>query len=977
VKLKHLIATAVLALTGLPFLAPSAKAGTVTTNLSEVILGFRATGGMGADISLEIDLGPAAQFYNAGAGSVTTLTQLNVQDLISTYGPDWNTRSDLYWGIVGTTGASVGTPDNSRPSKTLWASSPETTPGTQSLVRNKGTTFAQQGPANTIATMLVNGAPGTLSGATSTANSGSAAKINAASPGSWAYQIQIADGTSFGYFNPVVENPLNTIPTSPSGVDGTGYTVLDFYELVPGSGAGTLLGGFGLNSSGKLVFAKSIALFAPVIGSVVKFETDTYSVDEAAGQVAIKILRGGDLTNSFTVQFDTSNATAMAGTDFTGQSNVSVPFAANQTEATIMVAISHVAGYQGDRSFFVTLSNASSGATLVLPKKSTVNIVEADSNPLAGQIAFGAATYEFPALDALAEPNDVAVTLTRTSGTATAVSVDVSVTGGTLTNGTEYETFTNPTTVAFTDGQMSNTVHLQLKAIGANKLPGTINLALSHPRGGVALGSQTSAIVTIAAPDTVVPKVVVSPKPKTLAASFDLMGTASDNKGIARVEIRVNGGPIQLAALGAFANGQASFKLAGIQAANGKNNLVVQAFDLEGNASKPVIIAASYVNPLFAGTQYMGTYNGLLVPAVTPLSNNLSGFVTLKVMPTGSFTGKVLLGGFSVPITGVFGNDKVAHFDPTLATSFELIGKATPPVSLGKLELTIAPDKITGFLKNGAPAVIATADLDRAFFDGKTPATTVADKFLVNKGLFTVAFPSKSPQTGLTKVQFPQGDGVATLTVGKSGSVSLKGTLADGTKIMAKAPLSKDYRVPLFEALYSGGSIAGFATLDDTQADSDVKGTDFLWFRPDVTGSDYYPAGWKTGVKTDLIGARFASAAPILPGLKAVDAANGNVSLIFADGKLTGTGMVTKAANIDPATSKVTNAPATDTSFKLSLKTAAGGLSGTFTHTDTTTTKFVGVLLQKGVNIGGFGYFLSTPAAGGPAESGGVSLTKK
>src|SRR5207247_2653268 len=75
----------------------------------------------------------------------------------------------------------------------------------------------------------------------------------------------------------------------------------------------------------------------------------------------------------------------------------------------------------------------------------------------------------------------------------------VSVTGGTLVNTTDYDSFTNPTVVNFADGVMTGTVHIQLKTLAANKLPGTILLGLSNPTGGAALGAQPTATVNVVA----------------------------------------------------------------------------------------------------------------------------------------------------------------------------------------------------------------------------------------------------------------------------------------------------------------------------------------------------------------------------------------------------------------------------------------------------------------------------------------------
>ncbi len=240
-------------------LAPHARA--VPAASGDLILGFKATSGQGADINLEVNLGPASDFYGAAPGSVTVLTRLAVADLADTYGPDWATRSDLFWGVAGTTGISSV---NGVPGRTVWASRAEDTPGTASTPWLRGTTFTLQVPSNRIST-LYTGAPGSLVNYPATANSVYTSKTLAMETGGWTAQEAFTPGVSFSYFNPSVMNAINTFPATASAYDGTSYTVLDLWEVRPGTAGqpATLLGGIGINSAGKLVFSTDITKFAP------------------------------------------------------------------------------------------------------------------------------------------------------------------------------------------------------------------------------------------------------------------------------------------------------------------------------------------------------------------------------------------------------------------------------------------------------------------------------------------------------------------------------------------------------------------------------------------------------------------------------------------------------------------------------------------------------------------------------------------
>jgi hypothetical protein len=234
----------------------------ITAIAGDLILGFRASGGQGASRNLTVNLGPASNYYSALPGSFV-VTSLSPADLSAIYGAGWASRSDLSWGIVGTTGpAAVGI----APARTLWASRAEAVPGTPSTPWIRGSTFTLQIPSNTISS-LYTGAPGSLTNYSATANSASSADVDATLSGSWTLQEDFTPGVSFRYFNPSVLGSVDDIPATASVYDGVnGYAVLDLFEVQPGTAGapGTLVGAFGLNSSGQLVFSTDAGVFAAI-----------------------------------------------------------------------------------------------------------------------------------------------------------------------------------------------------------------------------------------------------------------------------------------------------------------------------------------------------------------------------------------------------------------------------------------------------------------------------------------------------------------------------------------------------------------------------------------------------------------------------------------------------------------------------------------------------------------------------------------
>lgn len=91
----------------------------------DLLLGFRATGGTGLTTDYIINLGSSTSIRDAAPG--TTLGSY-ATDLTATYGANWATRTDLYWGLITIRQASGFGANvvNGDPKGTLYASFDDT-----------------------------------------------------------------------------------------------------------------------------------------------------------------------------------------------------------------------------------------------------------------------------------------------------------------------------------------------------------------------------------------------------------------------------------------------------------------------------------------------------------------------------------------------------------------------------------------------------------------------------------------------------------------------------------------------------------------------------------------------------------------------------------------------------------------------------------------------------------------------------------
>jgi hypothetical protein len=102
--MKKTILAAAIALTGMTALSTAQAQLTYTSG--DALLFFRATGGTGSDKNIQIDLGDLSAGFNAPFSINLSASNSIVS---ATYGNNWWTRNDLYWGVIGSSDTTVST----------------------------------------------------------------------------------------------------------------------------------------------------------------------------------------------------------------------------------------------------------------------------------------------------------------------------------------------------------------------------------------------------------------------------------------------------------------------------------------------------------------------------------------------------------------------------------------------------------------------------------------------------------------------------------------------------------------------------------------------------------------------------------------------------------------------------------------------------------------------------------------------------
>ena len=215
--------SALLALAGISLgILPAGAATTSIPADNDLLLGIRASGGLGQETAYLVNLGQYSTYSSAAPGSSFTLSLGNIAaDLADIYGAGWSTRTDLYWGIVGS---------NSSASPGVIASRESGLPGWQALALD------DRGFAKTaIQSVLFNG----YAGKESTANSDLAvAQTGVSGASSWLHQVS---GT-----------PLDFAVWSSIETSVGGGADLELYRIAT-SGVSNP-GSFSLGSDGSITF---------------------------------------------------------------------------------------------------------------------------------------------------------------------------------------------------------------------------------------------------------------------------------------------------------------------------------------------------------------------------------------------------------------------------------------------------------------------------------------------------------------------------------------------------------------------------------------------------------------------------------------------------------------------------------------------------------------------------------------------------
>ena len=218
-----------------------------------------------------------------------------------------------------------------------------------------------------------------------------------------------------------------------------------------------------------------------------------------------------------TVDYNTQNGTASAGSDFQSTSGT-ISFANGEQTKTIRVPIIPDTEGEGDETFSVKLSNPQGNVPpTISDDEGQATIVDDDPG---GVIQFSMANFSVNEGDGLAN-----ITVTRTVDLIGTVTVNFNTSNGTATQGQDYGHTAG--TLTFGPGETSKTFQIPIINDTIAEPPESVNLQLSGTTNGASVGSQQSATLFIFDNDTTSDVFAVSVSNKLLRFRSDNPGTVT------------------------------------------------------------------------------------------------------------------------------------------------------------------------------------------------------------------------------------------------------------------------------------------------------------------------------------------------------------------------------------------------------------------------------------------------------------------
>jgi hypothetical protein len=225
---------------------------------------------------------------------------------------------------------------------------------------------------------------------------------------------------------------------------------------------------------------------------LIDFKSLHYDVDEADGEATVTVQRVGGVGGAVSVDYQTSDGSATAGSDYTATSGTLNWADGDGSEKTFTVPVIWDGRAEGTESVSLELTNPGGGSDLGPTTAAVVHIVDDGAS---GPIALSANAYRVGEAG-----GSVKITVKRVGGSLGGpVTVNYATGNGTATAGSDYAAASG--TLTFGPGVAEKSFTVPVTNDSAHEGDERFQVTLSNAGGGASSGSPAAATVTIADDD--------------------------------------------------------------------------------------------------------------------------------------------------------------------------------------------------------------------------------------------------------------------------------------------------------------------------------------------------------------------------------------------------------------------------------------------------------------------------------------------
>jgi hypothetical protein len=538
-----------------------------------------------------------------------------------------------------------------------------------------------------------------------------------------------------------------------------------------------------------------------------------YSASQADGSVSLTVLRGGVSSAAVSIDYGTSNGTAVSGTDFTPMRGTLKWAENDSTPRTITVPISNAKSFAGTKTFNVGLANPSSGLYIWSPGSARVSISGAGT-AVEGSLELGDAAYSVPQ-----NAGSLTVSVNRTGGSSGAISVGYASSNGTAVGGKDFTAASG--VLKWADGDAApKSFSIPISNATPFADTKTFSVALTSAGGsGAMMGTPSNAPVTIvgdkaaavgsaafgASSYSVVQnagKVAVSVgRTGGSNGALSVAYTAKNGTAVAGTDFAATAGTVQ------WADGDASAKSLSIPVSNATPFSGTKSFTvaLSSPSTGGAVSSPGTATVSIAGDAALPVGNISLSALSKSVAQN-AGSVTVTVDRTGGSHGAISVTYSEVNGSAVAGTDftetsgKLSWADGDAAPkSFSIPVSNAKPFS-GSKSFTVDLSGITGgaALSNPTSAVVSITG-DAAAAAGSVQLSSSGYTVSQSSGSVTATVNRTGGSSGAVTVRYAAANGTADAGTDFTAS---SGTLSWASGDAA----SKTFSVPVSKATPFSGS---------------------------------------------------------------------------------------------------------------------------------------------------------------------------